>query len=140
MITVGFEIPRWEVPRVSAEKMKTMAALLDDSNPIHFDVDAVRALGLGDRVINQGPSNAAYLMNMLTAWTGDSSRLRSFKIRFLGNVPADSHAVATGTVTAVRDVEGHRLAECTLVLTIDHDVPAVSGTAVVDISDLEGDS
>ena len=44
---VGEVIPSSTVESVSAEKMKTMALLLRDPNPIHWDVEAVRALGMG---------------------------------------------------------------------------------------------
>ena len=45
--------------------MKTFAVALADPNPIHLDPEAVKAAGLGDRVINQGPAGLGYLLNML---------------------------------------------------------------------------
>ena len=84
-LRVGERIPPWELPSVSREKMKTMAALLDDSNPIHFDVSALRALGMGDRPVNQGPSNLAYVMNMLSDWAGGHDRVRRVRVRVMGN-------------------------------------------------------
>ena len=81
----GAMLPTVVMPAVSAEKMKTMAALLSDSNPIHFDVDAVRALGMGERPVNQGPTNMAYIMNYLGEVFGSPAMLR----RYLGAFPAD---------------------------------------------------
>ena len=66
-VRVGTELEPFVVDVVSAEKMKLMAALLHDPNPIHLDAEAVRGLGMGDRVVNQGPANQAYLVNMLLA-------------------------------------------------------------------------
>ena len=56
-LAVGDSIPEWEMASVSPERMRTMAAILRDPNPLHWDRDAVDALplGLGKRTINQGP-------------------------------------------------------------------------------------
>ena len=91
--------------------MKTVAALLHDPNPIHFDVAAVRALGLGDRPVNQGPSNMAYVVSMLSRSAGGPERIRRLRVRFLGNVLAGDRLVAGGTVAAVGDQDGERVAE-----------------------------
>ena len=45
-MTVGTELPELVVA-VDTEKMKTMAVILRDSNPIHWDVDAVQGAGHG---------------------------------------------------------------------------------------------
>ena len=53
----GDSIPEWVMESVSAQRMRTMAAILRDPNPIHWDPESVAAmpLGLGKRTINQGP-------------------------------------------------------------------------------------
>jgi acyl dehydratase len=98
---VGHELPPLVIEAVDAEKMKLMAAILRDPNPIHFDVDAVKALGLGDRVVNQGPSNMSYLLNMVTQWSGGVATLQSVAMRFLGNVFAGDRLECSGRVTAI---------------------------------------
>jgi acyl dehydratase len=130
-VAVGTRLPSWEVPSVSPEKMKTMAALLADPNPIHWDVEAVAALGLGDKPINQGPLNMAYVMNMLAAWSGGHDRLRRFRVRFLDNVVAGQRLSADGVVTAVREEDGVRVADCEVHLTVVGGAPVVRGTATV---------
>ena len=45
-VSAGTELPVFEVDEVRAADMKTMAVLLRDPNPIHFDPDAVAALGM----------------------------------------------------------------------------------------------
>lgn len=137
-VRVGDPIPAWELPRVSREKMKTLAPILADPNPIHFDVDVVRALGMGDRPINQGPNNMAYVMNMLAAWSGGHRHLRRIRVRFLGNVLGDDHVVARGTVTGLTTEGGRTLAECEVELVVADRGPALSGTAVVDVTELVG--
>ncbi|MEI9988315.1 MAG: hypothetical protein WDN69_37590 [Aliidongia sp.] len=63
----GDALPIFVVPSVSAAAMKEWAVFLRDPNPIHLDPEVVKAKGLGDKVINQGPANVAYVMNMLMA-------------------------------------------------------------------------
>lgn len=129
-VAVGDDIPEWRA-EVGPEPMKTVAALLRDPNPIHWDVTAVTAAGLGDKPINQGPVNLAYLMNMLIAWLGDPACVRTVRVRFRANVYAGDTVRALGAVTAL-DPDDDRLAECEIRLERDGDV-VVAGTAVVRI-------
>ena len=107
------------MPAVSAERMRTMAALLRDPNPLHWDRDAVAALpmGLGRRTINQGPLGLGYMVNMLHAWAGPGC-IRRMVTRFPQAVLDGEQVVARGTVTAVREEHGERLADCAL--TLEH--------------------
>lgn len=118
---------------VTAEKMKTAAALLADPNPIHFDSTAVEALGLGDRTINQGPLNMGYIMNMLATFSGSHDRLRNFKVRFLSNVFAGDQVRATGRVSALRTApdNGELAVDCDVELAVVGAEPVLSGTATV---------
>ena len=70
MTSVGDALPELVIDPVDPARMKTMAALLRDPNPIHWDLDAVRELGMGDRAVNQGPNNMAYLVNLLASYAG----------------------------------------------------------------------
>jgi acyl dehydratase len=137
-VEVGTELPGYEVPSVSAEKMKTMAALLSDPTPIHWDVETLQALGMGNRPINQGPLNMGYVMNAVTAWAGGADRLKRLRVRFLGNVLAGHHLRVRATVTALREEHGARLADCDVVLEVvdggDGGEAVVSGTATVVLS------
>src|SRR3546814_12612112 len=66
-LNAGDELPPFVIESVNADAMKEWAVFLHDPNPIHLDVEVVKAKGLGDKVINQGPANVAYVMNMLAA-------------------------------------------------------------------------
>ncbi|WP_026928373.1 MaoC family dehydratase [Granulicoccus phenolivorans] len=132
-VAVGDRIPPFEVAEVSAEKMKTIAALLGDPNPIHWDLDAVAALGMGDRPINQGPLNMGYVINMLAAWAGGRDRVRRFRVRFRGNVLGGDHLIASGVVIDVRTEDGVRLAECEVSLDVVDGAQVLSGTATVQL-------
>jgi acyl dehydratase len=128
---VGTAIPAWTLPSVSAEKMKTMAALLHDPNPIHLDPAATAALGLGDRVVNQGPTNVGYIINLLASWLGGTEHIRRLRLRFLGNVFADDALEAGGVITA-RAVEGERVhLTCDVWLDRSDGVRLLAGTADV---------
>jgi hypothetical protein len=66
-MNAGDTLKPFRIARVSPEGMKAWAKFLHDPNPIHLDPAVVKAKGLGERVINQGPANLAYLINMLQA-------------------------------------------------------------------------
>jgi len=127
----GTEIPPLVIEEVGTEQMKTVAALLHDPNPIHFDVESVQALGMGDRVVNQGPNNMSYVVNMLGDWAGGPGRVRGLRVRFLGNVFGGDRLTARGTVTGVRDEGGERLADLDVWLERADDDRVLDGTAVV---------
>ena len=128
--SVGDELPRLAIESVDAEKMKTMAALLADSNPIHWDVDTVKELGMGDQPVNQGPNNLGYVMNMLGDWAGGAERIQQIRVRFLDNVFAGDRLEAGGTVTAIGD-DGN--VECDIWLARDGTHPVLAGTATLSL-------
>ena len=110
--TVGTEFPHYDVGIVDAENMKTMAVLLQDPNPIHWDVRAVGRLGLGYKPINQGPNNMAYVVNALVSWFGGIENFRNLKIRFIANVYAGDRLTVVGSITGVDEFEDDVLATC----------------------------
>lgn len=129
-VAVGTPVPPWTHGPVSSEKMKIFAAIARDPNPIHWDRTAVAERGLGDRLINQGPANLGYVVNMLLAWTGPAS-LREITARFTSNVFDGDIVTAGGVVTAVREESGERLADCDVWLDRQDGTRAISGTATV---------
>ena len=126
----GTVIPPLEV-EADAQRMKVMAALLADPNPIHFDTRALAALGMEERPVNQGPLNMGYLQTMLARWAGGRDRLLSFRVRFQGNVLAGDRVRAQGQVTDVRDTERGRVATCEISLEVVGGSVALSGAADV---------
>ena len=112
-LAVGDSIPEWEMASVSPERMRTMAAILRDPNPLHWDRDAVDALplGLGKRTINQGPLGLSYIINMLQAWGGPDC-LRRIVMRFPQVVLDGERVVARGEISVLprRKVYGWRTA------------------------------
>jgi acyl dehydratase len=135
---VGDEIPPWTMPSVDPARMRTMAAILRDPYPVHWDREANAALGLPGRVINQGPLNLGYIVNMLLAWAGPSC-VRRLTVSFGRPVLDGDRVTARGRVTAVDDVDGERRATCEVWLDRDGE-HVVTGTAVVVlVGDQSGD-
>ena len=125
---VGDALPPFTIESVSPEAMQQWAIFLADPNPIHLDVEVVKAKGLGDRVINQGPANVAYMMNMLMrAFPG--GRIKTMDSRFLDNVYGGDRATVTGTIAAI---DGNSVT-CAFTLDIEGRGTVNSGTATIEI-------
>ena len=90
------ELPRFELPFVTAEGAKLVVALTDDPSPLHWDEDAVRARGLGSRPINPGSNAAAYALRMVRDAVGSYDRIRAFRMRFIDRVLVGDRLVAGG--------------------------------------------
>ena len=127
---VGDAIAPFTIDCVSPEAMKDWAVFLADPNPIHLDVEVVKAKGLGDRVINQGPINVAYMMNMLMA-AFPAGVIEAMDSRFLDNVYGGDKAVASGRITAV---DGNRIT-CEFSLDIEGRGTVNAGTATIRVND-----
>ena len=129
-VKVGDAIPPFRIASVDAEGMKVWAKILHDPNPIHLDPEVVRAAGLGDKVINQGPVNVAYIINALEgAYPG--ARVEELEVRFLANVFAEDAVEAGGTVTEVTAVDGGQKVSCEVWLKAEGRDLVLSGRAVV---------
>jgi acyl dehydratase len=125
-IKAGYSLPPFVIESVSPDAMRDWSVFLADPNPIHLDVEVVKGKGLGDKRINQGPINVAYMMNMLMA-AFPGCRIESIDSRFLDNVYEGDRAVASGEVTAV---EGNRVS-CNLKLDVDGRGTVNAGTATI---------
>ena len=113
IINVGDSIPEWVMESVSPERMRTMAAVLRDPNPLHWDREAVDALplGLGKRTINQGPLGLSYMVNMLHEWMGPEC-IKRLKMTFPQVVLDEDRVIAKGRITALREIDNQHLADC----------------------------
>ena len=106
--------------------MAAVAGVLHDPNPIHLDPAAAAAAGLGDRVINQGPANLGYIVNMLNAALPDH-RIERLVSRYLANVRGGDVVTAGGTVSAI---EADRVT-CEAWLKAEDGIVAVSVVATL---------
>lgn len=130
-IAAGDEIPQRRIT-VNREAMKTVAVMLRDPNPIHWDVQVLRELGLDERPVNQGPTNLAYVWNLLIAWTGSSARIKHIGVRFVSNAFAGEEVVAGGRVEEIDDASG--LTSCSVWLRHADGTRVLAGSATVAIS------
>jgi acyl dehydratase len=136
---VGDSIPEWIMESVSAERMRTMAAILRDPNPLHWDREAVGNLlsgsetlpaDLGKRTINQGPLGLSYIVNMLHEWMGPDCIKRLY-MTFPKVVLDEDLVIARGTITALREENGEQLADCDVWLEHEDRGPLLEGRATV---------
>lgn len=127
-LAAGSQLGPRIIESVDAEKMKALAVLLADPNPIHLDPAAVKALGMGDRVINQGPANLAFIIDMLDHAVPGAT-LRQLSARFLANVFAADRVIAAGSVDSAERVDGELLLTCSVWLDIDGGGRVIEGTA-----------
>lgn len=126
----GENLQPFVIGSVSAESMKSWAVFLHDPNPIHLDAEVVRAKGLGDRVINQGPANVAYLINLLLQ-NFPGCRLEHLDTRFLDNVYGGDRVEACGEITGVTKTSAGIRVECSISLDVAGRGAVISGTAAV---------
>ena len=127
-VAAGQAIEPLVIESVDPGRMKTMAAILQDPNPIHYDVEVVKALGYGDRPVNQGPLNMAYVLELISRFAGGPAAITRFGARFHGNVFAGDRLECTGTVTAVD--EDAATAELELVAAVGG-TPVLTGSATI---------
>ena len=133
-IANGTEIPSWSMDSVDPARMKTMAAILRDPYPVHWDREGNGRIGLGGRVVNQGPLNVGYIANMLMAWAGASS-IRRLTLSFGRPVLDGDHVTAGGVVTSVEERDDGSTATCDVWLE-RNDGRVVTGSAIVDTTAL----
>ncbi len=131
-VQVGDEIAPWTMAHVDPARMRTMAAILRDPYSVHWDSVANGALGIPGRVVNQGPLNLGYVVNMLMAWAGPQC-VRRLTVSFGRPVLDGDHVVAHGRVTAVEPGATETRATCDIWLEREG-VPVVTGTAVVAVT------
>lgn len=133
LVEIGATLPVQQV-EVQAGAMKVFSLLTADPNPIHWDVAAARAQGLGDRPVNQGGLNAGYVARAVTAWTGDAAALRTLRVRFRGSVTAGDLVTSGGTITGVVRAGGHVRAVVDVWLRDESGATVVDGTAEVELA------
>lgn len=126
----GDTLKPFRIASVSPEGMKAWAKFLHDPNPIHLDPAVVKAKGLGDRVINQGPANLAYLISMLQAAV-PKAHIESLEVRYVDNVFGGEAVEAGGTVKEVSADGSERRMSCDVWLRAEARGAVLTGTAIL---------
>ncbi|TQM01847.1 MaoC/PaaZ C-terminal domain-containing protein [Pseudonocardia kunmingensis] len=125
-------LPEWALAEVDPEKMKVLALLLADPNPLHFDPAVAPRLGVAERPVNQGPSNMAMLVNLLRA-AYPRGRLRRLTVQLRGSVVAGQSVRASGRVTGRERQGATETVRCEVALGVDGGRVVLSGEAEVEI-------
>src|SRR5258707_7490880 len=128
-IAVGTELPPLEINPISRTTLALFAGASGDHNPMHIDVDVAKSAGLDD-VFVHGMLSMAYLGRLLTNWV-DPQSIRSYRVRFAAITPIHGKPTATGTITAIDDVDGERRATIDLTVTLADGTVTLTGDAVV---------
>jgi acyl dehydratase len=124
------ELPVWTVEQVDPEKMKVLALLLADPNPLHFDPAVAPRLGVAERPVNQGPSNMAMLVNMLRA-AFPEGRISRLRVQLRGSVVAGQTVRAGGRVVARERIGDAEQIRCEVTLEVDRGEVVLAGDADV---------
>ena len=110
-VAIGDTIPPFQMDRVTPERMKTVAAIFRDPTPLHWDLDATRAMGFEGRLLNQSPINLGYVLNMLMAWAGPTC-VRRIRTEFPQPVLDGDLVRAAGRVVSLTKERDETIAEC----------------------------
>lgn len=129
-VKIGDAIPPWTMECVTPERMKTVAAILRDPMPLHWDRGVSSALGFEGRLLNQSPINLGYVLNMLLAWAGPTC-LRRIRTEFPLPVFDGDRVTAGGVVKAIETNGDSRIAECEIWLDRDDGTRSVCARAWV---------
>lgn len=132
-IQVGSELPGLELPPISRTTLALFAGASGDHNPMHIDVDEAQSAGLDD-VFAHGMLSMAYLGQLLTNLV-PQEQIRSYRVRFAAITPVHGQPTCTGRVTAVED----GTATLELAVTLADDTTTLTGTAVVDVAEVNGE-
>ncbi|MFI1293266.1 MaoC/PaaZ C-terminal domain-containing protein [Streptomyces sp. NPDC020792] len=129
--SVGDALP--EFTRTTGfENWNRYAAVNDEFVPIHMDDEAGRTAGYSG-AFGMGNLQWAYLHNLVRDWLGDAGRIKSLSCQFRAVNTRGMTVTARGTVTAVRDEDGVRLADLEI-WTEDQDGNKLApGKAVVEL-------
>jgi len=123
MYSEGFTLKDWQF-LVPQESMNTWAVILDDPNPIHLDASAVKQVGLGDKTINQGPANIAYVLNMIEE-NFPNSQILKMNNKMTDSVLEGDLVTVSGQITEVKAKGDQFIASCSIKLTVGEDKIAV---------------
>jgi acyl dehydratase len=99
-----------------------------DYNPLHSDELFTREVAGYPSVFAHGMLSMGATGRVLTDWFG-ANRLTRYGVRFVNQVWPGDTLTATVSVDGVRDEDGQKLADLTVVTTNQEGQPVVSGSA-----------
>ena len=124
----GDQMPASEFGPMTRSHFVRYAGAGGDFNPIHHDEEFAHSAGM-PTVFGMGLLHGGLLGQRLAAWVG-LGNVRAYQIRFTGQVWPGDVLSFTGAVTAVREQNGERLADLSLLVTRQTGDPVIKATAV----------
>lgn len=127
-LQAGDEMPVSTYGPVTRTDIVRYAGAGGDLNPIHHDEPFAQGAGL-PKVFAMGMLHAGVLGHRLARWVGPQN-IRSFGVRFTGQVWVDDELTFTGKVTGVQD----GVASIELLVTRNGDEPVLTATATATVA------
>jgi acyl dehydratase len=131
-VAVGQDMPPLVKGPVTREHLKAYAAASGDPNPMHTDEEFAKNAGYKG-VFAHGMLSMGWLGQFLVQ-AGGPAAVRKFKTRFVKLTWPGETITCKGRVTAVRDDDGTRLAECEIWTENEEGERKLVGTAVLALS------
>ena len=128
-LEVGHELPPLVKGPITREELKAYAAASGDPNPMHTDEEFARNAGYPG-VFAHGMLSMGWLGQLLVQAGGPGS-IRRFRARFAKLTWPGDVITCRGRVTALRDSDGARLAECDIWTENQEGERKVVGTATL---------
>jgi len=127
-LAVGDKMPDGTAGPLTRTHFVRYAGASGDFHPLHHDEVYARSHGMPG-VFGMGMLHAGMLGDHLARWTGPEN-LRSFTIRFTGQVWPDDVLTFTGTVERIEEeADGTKVAHLSLAVTRQTGDPAITATA-----------
>lgn len=126
---VGDLLPELQLPPLTRHMLALYCGASGDHNPLHTDIDFARRAGLPD-VIAHGMFSMALLGRLLTRWA-PQDRLRTYNVRFTGQVGIGEILTCAGTVEAIVEQAGERRARLRLTARKQNGDQVLAGDAEV---------
>lgn len=126
-VSVGDAMPERVIPKVTVSDFVKYAGAGGDFNPIHHD-PSFAALAGQDSVFAMGMWQAGVVSIAVAEWLGPEN-VRRFKCRFRERVWPGDELRCGGTVVAVREEDGEKLADLELRVTRGEGQVAVEAEA-----------
>lgn len=127
-LSVGDTRTEVVLENISRTQIVMYAGASGDYNPLHSDEVYVTQVAGYPTVFAHGMLSMGATGKVLTDWVGDG-KLKKFGVRFVNQVWPGDTLTATATVEAVRESDGQRYADFSVVTVNQNDQAVVTGTA-----------
>lgn len=129
---VGQLLPALALPPVTRASLALYAGASGDHNPLHIDSDLAKSAGLAD-VFAQGMLGMAWAGRAITRWA-PQTKLRKFRIRFLGIIQVGDELTCNAVVSQKVDVAGQPCVVLDLSVTDRQGHVRMAGSALVAVT------